>query len=80
MARCDEAALFGARAESAQPGALQPLANVTNAHVLCGRVGDAARLLRQLRAAGHDPLPLLERDVKEQVLASQELRTALGQR
>ncbi len=80
VARCDEAALFGTRAELAQPGALQPLANVANAHVLCGRVDHAARLLRGLRAAGHDPLPLLERDVKEQVLASQALKTAVGQR
>ena len=80
VARCGEAALFGARAESAQPGALQPLANVTNAHVLCGRMDEAARLLRQLRAAGHDPLPLLERDVKEQVLGRQQLKAALGER
>jgi serine/threonine protein kinase/Flp pilus assembly protein TadD len=80
LGRCAEAAVFGARAESAQPGALQPLANVINAHVLCGRVDDAARLLRQLRGAGHDALPLLERDVREQVMGTEALRTAVEPR
>ncbi|HTU99304.1 MAG TPA: protein kinase [Luteitalea sp.] len=70
---CDQARDYATRGERAAAGNPIVLGAAVNAHVLCGGVDDAARVLGTL-GAKHAPVPrLLERDVLEAARANSRL-------